>query len=89
MEGQLEDGKMLVVTNGGGTIDSRAPALFAAWMWMQSDDAQMTSGPIVLIRRILPMRVHHINAATLCPLSARLVNGEGGWLARGRMVCTA
>jgi glyoxylase-like metal-dependent hydrolase (beta-lactamase superfamily II) len=33
------------------------------------------------------MKVHHISAATLCPLSARLVNGAGGWLSRGQMVC--
>jgi glyoxylase-like metal-dependent hydrolase (beta-lactamase superfamily II) len=33
------------------------------------------------------MRVHHLNAATLCPMSARLVNGTGGWLDRARLVC--
>ncbi|MFO0757828.1 MAG: MBL fold metallo-hydrolase [Byssovorax sp.] len=33
------------------------------------------------------MRVHHISAATLCPASARLVNGEGGLFTPGRMVC--
>jgi glyoxylase-like metal-dependent hydrolase (beta-lactamase superfamily II) len=32
-------------------------------------------------------RVRHLDCATLCPLSARLVNGSGGWLERGRMVC--
>jgi glyoxylase-like metal-dependent hydrolase (beta-lactamase superfamily II) len=33
-------------------------------------------------------RVHHLNAATLCPASARLMNGPGhGWLQQGRMVC--
>jgi glyoxylase-like metal-dependent hydrolase (beta-lactamase superfamily II) len=31
--------------------------------------------------------VHHIDCATLCPLSARLVNGTGGLFTRGRMVC--
>lgn len=35
------------------------------------------------------MRVHHISAATLCPASARLVNGTGGVFAPGRMVCHA
>jgi glyoxylase-like metal-dependent hydrolase (beta-lactamase superfamily II) len=33
------------------------------------------------------MIVHHITAATLCPLSARLVNGSGGLGSRGRLVC--
>ncbi len=33
------------------------------------------------------LRVHHINAATMCPWSASLVNGRGGWFKRGRMVC--
>jgi glyoxylase-like metal-dependent hydrolase (beta-lactamase superfamily II) len=33
------------------------------------------------------MRIHHLNAATLCPASARLVNGHGRWLARARLVC--
>jgi glyoxylase-like metal-dependent hydrolase (beta-lactamase superfamily II) len=33
------------------------------------------------------MRVHHIDCATMCPVSARLVNGRGGWLAPARMVC--
>lgn len=33
------------------------------------------------------MRVHHLSAATLCPLSAKLVNGSGGLLAAGTMVC--
>ncbi|MSP60230.1 MAG: MBL fold metallo-hydrolase [Myxococcales bacterium] len=33
------------------------------------------------------MRVHHITAPTLCPLSATLVNGAGGLFRRGRMVC--
>jgi glyoxylase-like metal-dependent hydrolase (beta-lactamase superfamily II) len=33
-------------------------------------------------------RVHHINAATMCPIGARLVNGPGhAWTAPGRMVC--
>jgi glyoxylase-like metal-dependent hydrolase (beta-lactamase superfamily II) len=33
------------------------------------------------------MRVHHINCGTMCPFSARLINGRGGWLERARMVC--
>jgi glyoxylase-like metal-dependent hydrolase (beta-lactamase superfamily II) len=33
------------------------------------------------------MRVHHLNCGTMCPVSARLINGSGGWLARGRMIC--
>lgn len=33
------------------------------------------------------MKIHHLNAATLCPLSARLVNGKGGLFAPARMVC--
>jgi glyoxylase-like metal-dependent hydrolase (beta-lactamase superfamily II) len=35
------------------------------------------------------MKVHHLNCATMCPLNARLINGEGGFfsLARGRMIC--
>jgi glyoxylase-like metal-dependent hydrolase (beta-lactamase superfamily II) len=34
-----------------------------------------------------PMRVHHLNTATLCPRGARFVNGQGGMFARGRLVC--
>lgn len=33
------------------------------------------------------MRIHHINCGTMCPVSARLVNGQGGLLEPGRMVC--
>jgi glyoxylase-like metal-dependent hydrolase (beta-lactamase superfamily II) len=33
------------------------------------------------------MRVHHINCATMCPVSAKLVNGKGGLFESGRMVC--
>jgi glyoxylase-like metal-dependent hydrolase (beta-lactamase superfamily II) len=33
------------------------------------------------------MRIHHLNCGTLCPNGARLVNGEGGWLEPGRIVC--
>jgi len=31
--------------------------------------------------------VHHLNCGTMCPISARLMNGRGGWFSRGRMVC--
>lgn len=33
------------------------------------------------------MRAHHLNAATLCPMSARLVNGTGSLFARARLIC--
>jgi glyoxylase-like metal-dependent hydrolase (beta-lactamase superfamily II) len=33
------------------------------------------------------MRVHHLSCGSLCPNGARLVNGEGGWLERGHIVC--
>jgi glyoxylase-like metal-dependent hydrolase (beta-lactamase superfamily II) len=33
------------------------------------------------------MHVHHLNCGTMCPLSARLVNGRGGLLEPARMVC--
>jgi len=33
------------------------------------------------------MRAHHLNASTLCPISARLVNGSGPWFGRARMIC--
>ncbi len=33
------------------------------------------------------MKVHHLNTATLCPMSARLVNGTGPLFGRARMVC--
>lgn len=33
------------------------------------------------------MRIHHLNCGTLCPNGARLVNGEGGLFAPGRIVC--
>ena len=33
------------------------------------------------------MRIHHVDCGTMCPLSARLVNGTGGWLEPARMVC--
>lgn len=33
------------------------------------------------------MRVHHLNCGSLCPHGARLINGEGGLLARATVVC--
>jgi glyoxylase-like metal-dependent hydrolase (beta-lactamase superfamily II) len=33
------------------------------------------------------MRVHHLNAATMCPIGAKFVNGRGGLFARARLVC--
>jgi glyoxylase-like metal-dependent hydrolase (beta-lactamase superfamily II) len=33
------------------------------------------------------MRIHHLNCGTMCPHSARFINGEGGWLERGNIVC--
>lgn len=32
-------------------------------------------------------RIHHLNAGTLCPRCARLVNGQGGWFQPGRLIC--
>jgi glyoxylase-like metal-dependent hydrolase (beta-lactamase superfamily II) len=33
------------------------------------------------------MRVHHLNCGSLCPHGRRLLNGEGGWLEKGHIVC--
>src|SRR5215472_3288530 len=33
------------------------------------------------------MKVHHVDCGTMCPLSARLINGRGGWFERSRMCC--
>jgi glyoxylase-like metal-dependent hydrolase (beta-lactamase superfamily II) len=33
------------------------------------------------------MRIHHLNCGSLCPHGRRLVNGEGGLLERGHVVC--
>lgn len=33
------------------------------------------------------MRVHHLNCGSLCPFGRRLINGEGGLLARAAVVC--
>ncbi|MFA5123354.1 MBL fold metallo-hydrolase [Zavarzinia sp.] len=33
------------------------------------------------------MKIHHLNAATMCPLGARLLGAEGGLFDRARFVC--
>jgi len=33
------------------------------------------------------MRIHHLNCGSFCPHGRRLVNGEGGFLERGLIVC--
>ena len=33
------------------------------------------------------MRVHHFNAGTMCPVGRRLLNGDGSYFERGRLVC--
>lgn len=33
------------------------------------------------------MKIHHLNCATMCPIAKRLIEGEGGYAERGRMVC--
>ena len=33
------------------------------------------------------MRIHHISCGTLCPHGARLLEGTGGWLERGHVIC--
>ena len=33
------------------------------------------------------MRIHHVSCGTLCPHGARLLQGDGGWLGRARLVC--
>lgn len=33
------------------------------------------------------MRIHHLNCATLCPVSSQLVNGHGGLLSPSTMIC--
>ncbi|HET8731726.1 MAG TPA: MBL fold metallo-hydrolase [Moraxellaceae bacterium] len=36
----------------------------------------------------MSLRVHHINCGTMCPVCARLINGQGkGWREAARMVC--
>jgi glyoxylase-like metal-dependent hydrolase (beta-lactamase superfamily II) len=32
-------------------------------------------------------RIHHLNCGTMCPRGRRLINGDGGWLEPGRLVC--
>ena len=33
------------------------------------------------------MRIHHLRAGTLCPMSRRLLAGTGGWFETGELVC--
>jgi glyoxylase-like metal-dependent hydrolase (beta-lactamase superfamily II) len=33
------------------------------------------------------MRVHHLSCLTLCPLGAKLIDGQGSFFSRGRMEC--
>lgn len=33
------------------------------------------------------LRVHHLNCGTMCPVCARLMNGQGGWLESAKLVC--
>jgi glyoxylase-like metal-dependent hydrolase (beta-lactamase superfamily II) len=33
------------------------------------------------------MRVHHLNCGSMCPFTARLINGEGGLFSPGLLVC--
>lgn len=33
------------------------------------------------------MRIHHLDCGTMCPLSARLINGRGAWFGPATMVC--
>lgn len=36
---------------------------------------------------VMHLKVHHLNCGTLCPVCRRFMNGEGGWLEPGRLVC--
>ena len=33
------------------------------------------------------MRIHHLSCGSLCPHGRRLINGDGGWLEKGHIVC--
>lgn len=35
----------------------------------------------------MSVRIHHLNCGTLCPHSARLINGANGWLHAAELVC--
>ena len=35
----------------------------------------------------MALKVHHLNCGTMCPVCARLINGQGGWLEPAQMVC--
>ncbi|HYE60795.1 MAG TPA: MBL fold metallo-hydrolase [Phycisphaerales bacterium] len=32
-------------------------------------------------------KIYHVNCATFCPMSRRVINGEGGWFQSARLVC--
>ncbi len=52
-------------------------------MCMEGNVSQPTS---VGVRSAGP-KIHHLNCGTMCPWGARLLSGEGGWLAPARLVC--
>ncbi|WP_410209756.1 MBL fold metallo-hydrolase [Aquirhabdus sp.] len=35
----------------------------------------------------MSLKIHHLNCGTMCPVCAKLVNGEGGWLSPAKLVC--
>ncbi len=35
----------------------------------------------------MSLKIHHLNCGTMCPVCARLINGQGGWLAPANLVC--
>ena len=37
--------------------------------------------------RLAAVKVHHLNCGSLCPHGRRLLNGDGGWLEKGHIVC--
>ena len=39
----------------------------------------------VLCGKVAAMRVHHLNCATMCPYSSRLINGVGGLFSPGML----
>ena len=42
---------------------------------------------VAQIRKVFLMKIHHLNCGTLCPICAQLLNGTGGFFARGELVC--
>ena len=37
----------------------------------------------------MALKVHHLNCGTMCPVCARLINGQGGWLEPAQMVAAS